>query len=190
MPAWRPLRSTKLQPSVTVLSSSCPFNVQCISSRQTYPSLFAATPEFNFQEMLKCTTKRDKRVEETENTKVGWYEQAGMPSTTNRADKWASDRLWAQGQRVRACRCLRWAGSLISYSFNRVIYSYQKLVQTHTQGGRETQKRDLDSEAQPQSMRDLDSAPINHWMGVMLNGNEQKSVGWIQKNRRTLLQYW
>lgn len=137
MPAWRPLRSTKLQPSVT--EHKLPISCTVYILRADIPSLFAATPEFNFQERLKCTAKGQESGE-TDNTKVGWYEQAGMPSTTNRADKWASDRLWAQGQRVSACRCLRWAGSLISYSLNRVIYSYQKLVQTHTQGGRETQK--------------------------------------------------
>lgn len=76
-----------------------------------------------------------------ETDRVGWHGQAGMQSTTNRADKWVSDRLWAQGQSVKACWCLRWAGSTLRYSSNRVIHSYRPLIQAHWVEGRIRKKK-------------------------------------------------
>lgn len=74
-------------------------------------------------------------------------------------------------ERGRACRCLRWTGALVSYSFNGVIYLFQGPVQTHThkEGGRGKSKRDLDTEARAQSMRGLESAAISHQMDVNSN---------------------
>lgn len=83
-------------------------------------------------------------------------------------------------ERGRACRCLRWTGALVSYSFNGVIYLFQSLLQTHTQkeGRRgEIKKRSGHWSPHHNQWEVLKSAAISHQMEV--NSNIQRY--WLKK---------
>lgn len=65
-----------------------------------------------------------------------------MQGTTNRADKWLCDRLWAQRKRVKACWLLRWAASTIQYSSNRVTHSHRPPARPSAQSTEWNKRKD------------------------------------------------
>lgn len=82
----------------------------------------------------------------------------GMLSTikSRQRDFWQTDRLWAQGQRGRACWCLRWAGSAVRFSDGWFIHA--NVRSKHTRKWRKS-KKVLDTEE-----RGLECAAVSHQM--------------------------